>query len=98
MNLVSWKGNWTETKFALVITPLIYLMKGQTRQLREKNVDAISLFVENSIRLFRKLEDKNYRFISVQLNQFYVFTEISSCSKDFKKGCAALLLTRLTAL
>ena len=46
MNLVSWKGNWTETKFALVITPLISLVKDQTRQLRERNVEAILLFAE----------------------------------------------------
>ena len=57
MNLVSSKGNWTETTFALVLTPLIPLVKDQTRQLRERNVDAIFLFVENSMRLFRKLED-----------------------------------------
>ena len=59
MNLVSSKGNWTETKFALVITPLISLMKDQTRQLRERNINAILLFAENPMRLFRKLEDKN---------------------------------------
>ena len=53
-------GNWTETKFALVITPLISLVKDQTRQLRERNVDAIFLFVENSMGLFRKPEDKNH--------------------------------------
>ena len=60
MNLVSSKGNRTETRFAPVITPLISLVKDQTRQLRERNVDTIFLFVENSMRLFRKLEDKNY--------------------------------------
>ena len=60
MNLVSLKGNWTEMKFALVKTLLISLVKDQTRQLRERNVDAILLFAENSVRLFRKLEDKNY--------------------------------------
>ena len=63
MNLVSSKGNWTETKFAPVMTPLISLVKDQTRQLQERNVDAIFLFAENSMRLFRELEDKNYRFI-----------------------------------
>ena len=82
MNLVYLKGNWTKTKFTPVITRLTSLMKDQRRQLRERNVDATFLFAEKS---------------SVQLNQFYVFTEISSCSKDFKKDCAALLLTRLTA-
>ena len=60
MNLLSSKADWTETKFAPVITSLISLVKDQTRQLRERNVDAIFLFVENSMRLFRKLEDKNY--------------------------------------
>ena len=35
---------------------------------------------------------------SVQLNHLYVFIEISSCSKDSRKDCAALLLTRFTAL
>ena len=60
INLVSSKGNWTETKFAPVITPLISLMKDQTRQLRERNGEAIFLFAENSMRLFRKLEYKNY--------------------------------------
>ena len=49
-----------ETKFALVITLLISLMKDQLRQLRERNVSAILLFAENSVRLFRKLEGKNY--------------------------------------
>ena len=94
MNLVSSKGNWTKAKFALVITPLISLVKDQKRQLRERNVDAIFLFAENSMRLFRKLED----LISVQLSHFYVFTEVSSYSVDSKKDCAALLLTRFTAL
>ena len=30
------KGNWTETKLAQAITPLISLVKDQTRQLRER--------------------------------------------------------------
>ena len=46
--LVSSKCNWTETKFTLVITPLISLMKDQTRQLRERDVDAIFMLAENS--------------------------------------------------
>ena len=49
-----------ETKFTLVITPLISLVKDQTHQLQERNVEAIFLFAENSMGLFRKLEDKNY--------------------------------------
>ena len=73
-------------------------MKDQTRQFREGHADAIFLFVEKSMRLFRKLKIKIIDLFSVQLNQFYVFTEISSCSKDFRKDCAALLWTRLTAL
>ena len=58
MNLVSLKGNWTEMKFALVVTPLISLVKDQTRQLRERNIDVILLFAENSMRLFRRYQDK----------------------------------------
>ena len=87
MNIVSSKGNWTEMKFALVITPLISLVKDQTLQLRD---DAIFLFAES-------WKTKATDLFSVQLNQFCAFTEISSCSKDSKKDCAALLLTRLTA-
>ena len=60
MNIVSLKGNWMETKFALVITLLISFVKDQTCQLLERNVDAILLFAENSVRSFIKLEDKNY--------------------------------------
>ena len=54
------ESNWTGTKYAPVITSLISLVTDQTRQLRERNVDAIFLFVEYSMTLFRKLKDKNY--------------------------------------
>ena len=63
MNLSPSKGNWTETKFTLVMTPLVSLVKDQTRQLRERNVDAIFLFAENLMRLFRKLQDEIYCMI-----------------------------------
>ena len=43
---VSLKGNWTGTKFAPVITPLISLVKDQTPQLQERNVDGTFLFAK----------------------------------------------------
>ena len=97
MSLVSSKGNnWTKTKFALVITTDFSRERSDTSVARE-NIDAILLSAENSMRLSESWKIKFIDLFSVQLNQFYVFTEISPCSKDFKKDCASLLLTRLTA-
>ena len=78
MNLVSLKGNSTNMKFALVITPPISLVKDQTRQLRERNVEVIFLVAKNSMGYSESWKIKTINSFSVQLNQFYVFTEISS--------------------
>ena len=90
MNLVSSEGNWTKTKFAMV--------KDQKRQLRERNVDAIFLFAENLMRLFRKKEDKNYWFIFCSTVSFLRVYWNQFTLKRFQKQTGALLLTRLTAL